>query len=49
MVASGGKRLNGALKAIEGMGHVSQDYLKSFIIFISAGFTLGHGEGSSYA
>ena len=48
MATGRGKRLNGALKAIEGMRHVSHNYLKSLIIVVPAGFTLCHGNGSSH-
>jgi hypothetical protein len=46
MVTGGSKRLNGALKAIEGMRCVSHYHRKGFVIFIPAGFTLWHVTGS---
>jgi hypothetical protein len=49
MITGRGKRLHGALKAIEGMGHVGHDYLKSLVVFIPAGFALCHGDDSFHA
>jgi hypothetical protein len=39
-----GKRLDGAFKAIERVRVTSLKDLKGFIVLITTGFTLGHGD-----
>jgi hypothetical protein len=46
MVKGGRQRLDGALKAIEGMRRVRHDDRKGFVVLISTGFTLRHSDDS---
>ena len=42
MLAFGGERMNGALKAIEIMRDAICDNLQRLVVFVSANFTMGH-------
>lgn len=49
MVTGGSQRLDGALKAIEGMRRISCNHHKGFIILIPASFTQCHIGDSFFA
>ena len=48
MVTGGRQRLNGALKAIEGMRRIRRHHHKGFIVFIPASFTQCHIDDSFF-
>ena len=48
-MTGGSKRLNSALKTIEGMRRISRHYHKGFVVFIPAGFTQCHVDNSFFA
>src|SRR5207237_10056303 len=48
-MTGGNKRLNSALKTIEGMRRISRHYHKGFVVFIPAGFTQCHVDNSFFA